>query len=290
MPTLAARNPQREYIRAFLRNRLSVLGLILVMTMVAGGILAPVLAPYEPNAIAMADKFQGPSTRHLMGTDQFGRDLFSRVLYGARVSLIVGLGATLVALVIGVTIGALAGFLGKWIDEIVMRVIDMVLAFPFIILAIGLIVVFGTSLWNLILVIGTLRVAQFARVARASVLSIREREFVLAARTLGQRQWLILAKHVFPNTLTPLVVLASISSATAINAEAALSFLGVGVQPPNASWGTIIADGRDYLRSAPWIATFPGLVISVTILGFNLLGDGLRDIFDPRSWAGRGKP
>lgn len=268
---------------AFARNPLSVTGAAIIIVVFFGGTAAPLIAPYAPNAIALDQSMQPPGVAHLFGTDQFGRDIFSRVLFGARVSLLVGVAATVVAFALGVAGGALAAFYGKWTDEIVMRVVDIIVAFPFIVLAVAIIVVSGTSLWSLIVAIGIVRMGQFARVTRSSVLAVQEQDYVLAARACGQRPLLILTRHIMPNAVTPLIVLASLSVATAINAEAALSFLGVGIQPPDASWGTLVADGRTYLLSAPWMATLPGLAISFTILGYNLMGDGLRDALDPRS-------
>lgn len=264
------------------RNRLTIWGLSIVLLMTVAAVAAPYIAPYDFDTVNVAERLQGPSAEHLLGTDQFGRDILSRMLYGARVSLVVGFGGVAIALVVGVFMGAVAGYYGGWIDEGLMRVMDILFAFPYIVLAVALLAMWGPSLRNIILVIGITRIPQFARVARGSVLSIKEMDYVLAARAVGQPERRILARHVLPNTLTPIVILATLSVATAILTESALSFLGMGIQPPRASWGTMIADGRRFMLDAPWIATFPGIAISLTILGYNLFGDGLRDALDPK--------
>ncbi len=272
--------------RAFSRNTLAVTGAAIILTMVLLAIFADRLAPFDPDEPHLADKLVGPNLTYFMGTDQFGRDIFSRVLHGARVSLFVGFGGTALSLAVGAILGAFAGYAGRWIDEIIMRAMDIVMAFPFIVLAIALVVLIGTGMLNLILVIGILRVPQFARVLRSSVLSLKEAEFVMAARTVGQTPSRILFRHILPNALGPLLVLASLSIATAISTESALSFLGIGIQPPQSTWGTLLADGRRYILLGPWISTLPGLVLSLTIFGYNLVGDGLRDALDPRTRKG----
>lgn len=265
-----------------MRNRVSLLGLVIAALIIILAIGAPLLAPYPYGEVNIRHKLQGPSPQHWLGTDQFGRDIYSRMLYGAQVSLMVGVAGMVVALIIGIVIGAVGGYYGGWLDEVLMRTMDVLLAFPFIVLGIAMVAVVGPSFQNLIFVIGIMRVPQFARLVHASVLSLRAREFVEAARAIGQRDWAILFKHILPNCISPLVVLGSLSVATAISAEASLSFLGLGIQPPMPSWGNMLADGKLYMYNAPWIATFPGLAISITILGYNLLGDGLRDVLDPR--------
>jgi ABC-type dipeptide/oligopeptide/nickel transport system permease subunit len=254
--------------------------------MILLAVFAEQLAPYDPDLPHLPDKLTGPSANYWLGTDQFGRDILSRVLYGARISLLVGAGGTGLSFVVGVILGAIAGYSGKWLDELIMRLMDIIMAFPFIVLAIALVVLIGTGMTNLITVIGLLRVPQFARVVRSSVLSLKEKEFVLAARTVGQTPLRILFRHILPNALGPLLVLASLSIATAISTESALSFLGIGIQPPQSTWGTLLSDGRRYMLNAPWITTFPGLVLSLTIFGYNLVGDGLRDALDPRTRKG----
>ena len=269
-------------LKKLLRNRVTLAGLVVVVAVTLAAVLAPVLAPYSYDTVSVKEKLLEPSARQWLGTDQFGRDILSRILYGAQVSLVVGVAGMFVALAAGVAIGAAAGYYGGWLDEALMRSMDVIMAFPYIVLGVAMAAVVGPSFQNLIFIIGVIRVPQFARITRGAVLSIRSADFVEAARCLGQRPTIILVKHILPNCITPVVVLASLSVATAISAEAALSFLGLGVQPPMASWGTMLADGRQYMYNAPWIATFPGLAISITILGYNLFGDGLRDVLDPR--------
>jgi peptide/nickel transport system permease protein len=272
----------RRFWSTLSHNYITMCGLGIILIMIILAVLAPYIAPYGYKTMTLPDRLQPPNTNHLLGTDNFGRDILSRMLYGARVSLIVGLGGVTIATSIGVLLGAVAGFYGKWIDEVIMRIMDSMLAFPYIILAVALMAMVGPSLRNVILVIGITRTPRFARVTRGSVLALKEMDFVTAARALGQREWRILARHILPNCLTPIVIMASLSVATAILTESALSFLGLGIQPPQASWGIMIADGRRFMLDAPWIATFPGIAISLTILGYNLFGDGLRDALDPK--------
>lgn len=272
----------RRFWSTLSRNYITVWGLGIIVIMIILAVISPYIAPYGYETMILPDRLQPPNTKHLLGTDNFGRDILSRMLYGARVSLIVGLGGVAIATSIGVLLGAMAGFYSKWIDEIIMRIMDVMLAFPYIILAVALMAMVGPSLRNVILVIGITRTPRFARVTRGSVLALKEMDFVTAARSLGQREWRILARHILPNCLTPIVIMASLSVATAILTESALSFLGLGIRPPQASWGTMIADGRRFMLDAPWIATLPGIAISLTILGYNLFGDGLRDALDPK--------
>jgi peptide/nickel transport system permease protein len=267
--------------RTLCRSQSTLLGIGFMAVMLFLAAAAPVLAPYEFDEMLLGDRLTGPSRTHLLGTDQFGRDVLARLLYGARVSLFVGLAGTALSMVGGVAAGAMAGFVGGWLDEIVMRILDIWLAFPFIVLAIVLAWILGPGLRNLILVIGIMRLPHFARIVRGSVLSIKQKDYVLATRCVGQRSGRILWRHILPNCITSIIVYASLSVATAISSEAALSFLGLGIQPPAASWGTMLADGQRYMVDAPWIATFPGIAITITILGYNLVGDGVRDALDP---------
>ncbi len=274
--------PWRQFWTRLSHNSITIVGLVVIILMALIALFAEPLAPYGYEVMSLPEKLQGPSALHWLGTDQFGRDILSRMIFGARVSLIVGFGGVLVAMVIGVFLGAIAGFYGKWTDEIVMRFMDIMLAFPFIILAVALMAMVGPGMNNIVFVVGITRMPQFARVVRGSILALKATDFITAARAIGQREWKILATHILPNCLTPIVVMASLSVATAILTESSLSFLGLGIQPPEASWGTMVSDGRRFMLDAPWISTFPGIAISLTILGYNLLGDGLRDALDPK--------
>jgi peptide/nickel transport system permease protein len=242
---------------------------------------APWLAPYPPNDMG-ADLLAGPTLAHPFGTDDLGRDILSRVIHGASVSVVVGLIAVGTAAAVGIPIGLLAGYRGGLTDTVLMRVLDGLMAFPAILLAIGIMAVLGPSLQNAMIAIGVIYVPPFARIVRASVLSLRECLFVDAARGLGAGPGRVVLRHVLPNCLSPVIVQASLGMGYAILVEAALSFLGLGVQPPQASWGSMLAEGRSFLDRAPWFATFPGLAIFVTVLGLNTVGDRLREALDPR--------
>jgi peptide/nickel transport system permease protein len=268
---------------AFLRNRLAVIGAVIVFTMVIAAIIGPMLVAYGFDEMHTEDRLQAPNSKYLLGTDGFGRDTLSRLLFAARVSLTVSVLATFVAMIIGVLLGAVAGFWGGWLDDGIMRLIDIMLAFPYMVLAIIIVSVIGPGFQNLVWVLGIIRVPHFARITRSSVLSVRQAEFVMAARAIGQAPYRILFRHILPNCLTPIIVYASLSAATAITAESGLSFLGLGIQPPMSSWGTMISDGLRYMMRASWLTTFPGVAISLTVLGYNALGDGLRDALDPFS-------
>jgi len=272
----------RQAFRLLVRNPASLAGLIIVTALVAAVAAAPVLAPYPPGDIHIPDKVHPPSRTYPLGTDQFGRDILSRLLYGGRISLVLSVIGVGLATAAGTTIGAVAGYGRRWVDETLMRVMDVLLCFPYIVLAIALIAVVGPSLQNIVFVVAVTLLPQFARLGRSVVLMLKDAEYVTAARATGLPEHRILFRHVIPNIITPIVVMASLSMATAILTESSLSFLGLGVQPPTASWGTIISDGRNYVTDGAWISTTAGLAISLAILGFNLLGDGLRDVFDPR--------
>lgn len=276
--------PRRRWqaLRILVRNRASLAGLAIIVLMGVLALLAPVISPYNPIEIHIQEKVHAPGGDYLLGTDQFGRDILSRLLHGARISLLLSLLSVGIAMAIGTVIGAIAGFGKNWLDELFMRIMDILMAFPYIVLAIAMIAITGPSLRNIIFVVAFTRIPQFARVARGSVLALKNAEYVTAARTIGLTERRILLRHVMPNIVTPIVVLASLSMATAILTESSLSFLGLGVQPPDPSWGTMIGDGRNYVSDGWWISTVPGIAISLTILGFNLLGDGLRDALDPR--------
>ncbi|MCZ7569925.1 MAG: ABC transporter permease [Ardenticatenaceae bacterium] len=268
--------------RILARNRLTFLGLIVLLIIATASALAPVVAPYSFEQMSLQERLAPPGAQHLFGTDNFGRDIFSRVLYGGQSSLLVSLAAVSGALTVGTFLGGIAAYYGGWLDETIMRLMDIILAFPYIVLAITLVVVLSPGLATVVIVIVVIQLPAFTRVTRGSVLVIMNQEFILAARATGQRDIWILLRHVLPNAITPLVVMASLSLGTAITAEAALSFLGLGVQPPMSSWGTMIYEGTRALTTAPWTTAFPGLALSLTILGVNLVGDGMRDALDPR--------
>jgi len=259
-----------------------VVGLAFVAFLVLLAVFAPVIAPHSPIDGETRMRGDPPSREYLLGNDAIGRDVLSRLIYGTRVALLVGLGATAIAVTIGVVIGATAGYFRGWVDAGLSRVVDALMAFPLLALLITLSAVLGPSLLTVVLVIGLTVWASYARVVRADVLSLRERDYVLAARAAGASDGRIIGRHILPNVLGPVVVLASLAVGNIIILESALSFLGLGVQPPNPSWGGMLADGRAFIRQYPHIAIAPGVAISLTVLAFNLLGDGLRDALDPR--------
>jgi peptide/nickel transport system permease protein len=279
---IAPRAPDRALWRALLTSPSAITGLVLVLLVVTAAIFAPLVAPFDPVKYNPVDRLQGPSPQHILGTDLYGRDTFSRVVFGARVSLSVSAIAVSFALLLGGGLGAISGFRLGWFDTLVMRLTDVLLAFPAILLAIALLAFLGSGFWNLTLAIAIVYSAPFARVARAAVLRVREDAFVEASRALGASQPRILWGHILPNAFAPLLVEVTLRLAYAILSEASLSYLGLGTPPPAPAWGQMIADGRRTLELAPWASIGPGLAIMVTVLGFNLLGDGLRDILDPR--------
>lgn len=268
----------------FLRDNRARIGIGIVVVMSLAAILAPVIARQNPIAIDLAHLLQRPSAQHWLGTDIQGRDIWSRLVYGARVSLTVGLISQGIALTLGVTLGLIAGFYGRWVDEIVMRLADVTLAFPTLLLLIAMVAALQPSEAVVFATIGIVGWAGMARIVRGQVLVVRQLEYIQAIRALGAGDLRIMIQHVLPNVLAPVVIAATLGVAGAIMAEAALSFLGLGVPPPAPSWGSMIADGRDLeqLRRAPWTSVFPGIAIGAAVLGFNLLGDALRDALDPR--------
>ena len=276
----------RRAIRQFVRRPLAMAGLVIVAGVLLVALLAPWLAPHDPTKPDFMAILQAPDGKYLLGTDEVGRDLLSRLIYGARASIRAGLIAVAIAIAIGVPIGLLSGYLRGWVDQLVfMRLTDAMIAFPTIVLALALAAALGGNLTTAMLAIGIGSAPAFIRLARAQAMSLREQEFVEAARALGNRPLLVMLRHVFPNMIGPLLVQTSLAIAAAILAETALSFLGLGVQPPTPSWGSTLRIGTGYMQSAPWLSLYPGLSIFVTVLGINLLGDGLRDVLDPR---GRG--
>ena len=266
----------------FRKNRLALIGLALVLMLVLAATLAPWLALHDPTRQSLIEKRARPGAKYLLGADEFGRDILSRVIYGSRVALLVGVVSVLIALAGGLVLGTAAGFTGGWLDTVVMRVVEILLAFPYLLLALAIVAMLGPGVLNTTLAVGIWGVPAMTRMVRGSVLALRETEYVGAARALGAPAPAVLRRHVLPNVLPGLVVYATLFMANAILLEAALSFLGLGVQPPTASWGLMVSTGRDVLLVAPHVATVPGLAIMVAVLGFNLVGDGLRDALDPR--------
>jgi ABC-type dipeptide/oligopeptide/nickel transport system permease subunit len=264
-------------------------GTVMVVVVVLAGALAPLLTPYQPDQIEMERALEPPSVEHLMGTDVFGRDVATGLLYGARFSLEVSVLSRLIAIAIGTFLGLLAGYFGGRLDNVVMRLADVTLAYPGLLLLIAVIAAVGPSMAALFIALGIVGWAGVARLVRAQVLSLKEREFILAIRSLGAPHAKIMARHLLPNCATQLIVIFSMGLGAAIMAESSMSFLGLGAQPPTASWGSMISSGLDYLRVAPWLSLAPGFVITLTVLGFNLLGDGLRDVLDPKLGSGRGR-
>lgn len=259
-----------------------MIGLILILGLVLLAVAGPYLLPYEPNKIDLRLRFAPPSLTHPLGADDFGRDILSRIMVGARVSLMVGVIAVTIAGTVGSFLGMVAGYSGRVVDEIIMRSMDVLFAFPAILLAIAILAALGKGVANAMIAIGIVYIPIFARIARGAVISIRKQEFVEAARAIGATDFRIMVQHILPNSLAPLIVEISLSLAFAILAEAALSFFGLGTQPPDASWGRMLSEGRAYINQSVWISIFPGLAIMLTVMGFNFLGDGLRDVLDPR--------
>lgn len=272
-------------MKKIFRNKQATAGMIIIGLLCITAVFAPYLVPEDPYRQNIYNRYQQPEGflgGHFLGTDNLGRDLFSRIIMGARVSLLIGFIAVGISLIIGVFLGALAGYFGGFLDELIMRFMDLILAFPAILLAIFIVSVLGPGMANAMFAIAVVRIPSMARVTRAMVLSLKEEEFVEAARALGNSHLKILFKHILYNGFAPMMVIATLGMGTAIVSEAALSFLGLGAQPPTISWGRMLSMGRQAIRHAPHVTTYSGLAIVITVLGFNLLGDGLRDIFDPK--------
>jgi peptide/nickel transport system permease protein len=261
---------------------MGMVGLAVILFNILIAVLAPWVATHDPLKINIANRASPPSQEFLFGTDDFGRDIFSRVVYGSQISLSISLLSVLAATVLGVIIGAAAGYYGGWVDNILMRCMDAIMSFPAILLAIAIMAVRGGSLYNVIIALGFVYIPRFARIVRGSVLSLKEKEFVEASLAMGNSDLFIIFRHILPNCLAPLIVQATISLAYAILAEAALSFLGLGAPPPAPSWGNILSDARNFMLDAPWMTVFPGFAITLAVLGYNLFGDALRDVLDPR--------
>jgi peptide/nickel transport system permease protein len=281
-PSRTPRTPAQEVLRRLLLKRQGVVGLGLLTVMALSAVFAPAVAPHQPYQIAVGPPLARPSRAFLFGTDQFGRDVFSRVVHGGRISMQVGLISVAIGGSAGLLLGTIAGYAGGWVDDAAMRLVDILLAFPGVLLALAIVIVLGPGLYNLMIAVGVGSIATIARVVRGSVLEVRQRDFVIAATALGASDVRILVRHVLPNILAPYIVLLTLNVALAILASSALSFLGIGVKPPSSEWGLMLSDGRNFIRSAWWAGTFPGLAVTVTVIGINLLGDALRDAMDPR--------
>ncbi len=274
--------PWRDGIRSFMRNKTAVVGFAIVVFFIILALLAPLISPYDYKAQVLSERLQAPSATHWFGTDDLGRDILTRTLYGARISLWVGFISVIGSIIIGTFLGILAGFYGRWVDMIISRVFDILLAFPAILLAIAIVAILGPSLQNALYAIAIVNIPTYGRLVRSRVLSLRQEEFITAARATGVRDARILFRHILPNSLTPIIVQGTLGVATAIIEAAGLGFLGMGAQPPEPEWGKMLSDSRQFIQTAPWTVIFPGVSILLTSLGFNLMGDGLRDTFDPR--------
>jgi peptide/nickel transport system permease protein len=270
-----------QFRAVLLQDRKALFGIVILAVFAFAAVFGTLVAPYDPNAMAF-DMMDAPSWAHPLGTDDLGRDLLSRIIVGTQVSLFVGVSTVAIALVIGVTLGILAGYFGGWLDHVIMRYIDLQWAFPNFIIAVYLVAVFGTGLLNLIVAISLAFLDDFARIARGMTLSIKEEQYVAAARTVGVSHWRIMWRHILPNAAAPIIVQATVSVSYAILAEASLSFLGLGVEATTPTWGLILSDGRSFIMRALWLGIFPGLAIMLTVLSINFIGDALRDFLDVR--------
>jgi len=268
--------------KTFSNNKLAVAGLLTIIILALLAIFAVKIVPYEPSAQNILQRLQGPSLTHLLGTDDLGRDVCSRVIYGTRISLSVGFIAVGIAVLLGILFGAVAGFYGGWIDSVIMRFVDIMFCFPTFFLILMIIAVLGPNIYNVMIVIGLTSWPGIARLVRGEILSVKEREYVYAARAIGASDIRIIFRHILPNALAPVLVTATLGIADAILIESGLSFLGLGVQPPMPSWGNILTAGKDYIEYAWWLTLFPGLMILITILAYNLVGEGIREIVDPK--------
>lgn len=285
-PQVAAARPASllaETLAKLSRSATAMAGAAIILVFVIGALFAPLLSPHDPVAQAISERQQAPFTPgHLLGSDELGRDIFSRIIYGARISLVIGLVSVGISLVFGLVIGTLSAYYGGWLDRIVMRLIDIMLAFPYILLTIVIVAILGSSLVNAMIAIGISQIPVYARVVRASVLAEKEADYVMAERSLGAGNLELMARTILPNCLAPIFVQATLGIGDAILSSAALSFLGLGAKPPTPEWGLMIANAKEFITSSWWIVTFPGLAILLTVLGFNLLSDSLRDALDPR--------
>ncbi|MBU5466875.1 ABC transporter permease [Virgibacillus sp. MSJ-26] len=275
-------SPVKDFFNQLRKNRFAMIGIIIIIFFVLLGLFAPLLTPYGYKEQVLSDRLLPPSSEHLFGTDNLGRDIFTRIAYGARLSLQIGFFAVSGALFFGTLLGLIAGFYGRWIDMVISRIFDILLAFPSILLAISVVAILGASLQNALIAIAIVNVPIFGRLVRSQVISLREEEFVMAARAQGLKNGRIIFHHILPNSLAPIIVQSTLGFGTAILDAAGLGFLGLGAQPPAPEWGKMLADSREFIQIAPWTLIIPGLAIMLVVLGFNLIGDGLRDILDPK--------
>src|SRR3972149_4309775 len=276
------RSTLEQFWSRFQRNRPALAGSVIVLLVFLTAVFAPVLSPYDPAHIDVKNVLIGPTQAHPLGTDELGRDVLSRMIWGSRISLMVGFVAVGIATLIGIFLGALAGYYGRWVDNLIMRFVDIMLCFPTFFLILAVIALLEPSIWNIMIVIGITGWMGVARLVRAEFLSLKERDFTVAEKALGARDFRIIFWHILPNAMAPILVSATLGVAGAILTESALSFLGIGVQPPPPTWGNILTAGKDNIEYAWWLSLFPGLAILVTVLGYNLLGEGIRDAADPR--------
>lgn len=272
----------QDFWLQFRKNRLAILGLVILMIIASLAILAPVIAPEGYGKQDLMNRFKPPSGEHLFGTDNFGRDIFARVIYGARISLVIGLGSMVISVVLGMFLGAVSGYYGGWLDQVIMRIMDIFLSIPQLILAIAIAAALGGGMGNLILAVSLSSIPRYARILRGSVLQAMGEEYVEAAKVAGASNLRILTKHIIPNCLGPIIVQATLGVGVSILSAASLSFIGMGIEPPTPEWGSMLSAGRNYIRDYPHITMFPGLAIAITIFALNVVGDGLRDAFDPK--------
>ncbi|MGM0904749.1 MAG: nickel transporter permease [Bacillota bacterium] len=275
--------PWKRFLRNLSKNKAAVAGVVIVFIFILIAIFAPYIAPQDPLHMEITKKLESPSAEHWLGTDDKGRDILSRIIYGSRISLTVGVLSTLLGATIGIILGIVAGYYGRWVDSLLMRVCDVLLAFPGILLALAIVSVLGASTTNVIIAVAFFAVPTFARIVRGSTLGVKKLEYIDAIRAMGASDFRIIFMHILPNILSPIIVQATLYIASAIITASALSFLGMGTQPPDPEWGTMLSQGRSYIRQAPHVTLFPGLVILMVVIGFNLFGDGLRDALDPKT-------
>lgn len=273
----------KVFLKKISKNKSAVFGASIILLFFILAIIGPMIAPYDPNKPMMANKLLTPNAEHWLGTDDKGRDILTRLLYGARISLMVGLVSTILGAAIGITMGIISGYYGRWVDTIIMRFCDVLLAFPGILLALAIVSVLGASTTNVIIAVAFFAIPTFARIVRGSTLSVKKLEYIDAIKAMGASDFRIIFKHVLPNILSPIIIQSTLYIASAIVTASSLSFLGMGTRPPDPEWGTMLAQGRSYIAQAPHITLFPGLAILLVVVGFNLFGDGLRDALDPKT-------